>query len=159
MYWILFAVLLALDQGSKWFLHNHLPFQEPVPVIPGVFQLLHIHNRGAAYGILQGQQWFFILLTIVVCIFLVILMFKIPKERRLWHLALAGFLAGTLGNFIDRVRLGYVEDFFDIFIIPIFNLADCFLVISVIGICLLFICDEHKKTKEDKEASGRQGNS
>ncbi len=71
------------------------------------------------------------------------------KEKKWWRLSLTFFLAGTIGNFIDRLRFGYVVDFVDIFIIPIFNVADCLLVISVIAICLLLLFDE-KKSREVK---------
>jgi len=152
MYWILMLVLIAADQISKYFVASYLPYGEAVPVIPGILQLFYIHNEGAAFSILQGKQWFFILVSLVVLAVVIALLIRMPKAKKWWRLSLTFFLAGTIGNFIDRLRFGYVVDFLDIFIIPIFNVADCLLVVSVLAICILLLFDEKtgREVKHDR---------
>lgn len=99
---------------------------------------MYVENRGAAFGILQGATAFFIVLTAVISAgILYYLCFKVPKEDRVLKMSLSLIFAGAVGNLIDRVRLGYVVDFFyfhikDLFHWPVFNVADSIVVIGVI---------------------------
>jgi len=104
MVWLI-VVLIVLDQLSKYFLGN-------------------VINYGAAFGILQGYKWLLILVSLIVIVFCI----KYYKE---YKIPLSLILAGTIGNLIDRVFLGYVRDFINVGFWPVFNLADSFNVIGV----------------------------
>lgn len=114
---------------------------EQIPVIEGFFSITSHRNRGAAFGILQNQQWLFISITIVVVFFLLIYIWKLRKEQPMTAFALSLVLGGALGNFIDRVRTGEVVDFFhfqyDVYHFPIFNIADSVIVTGVVILVIL----------------------
>lgn len=130
----LVLVLIALDQLSKLWIVNNIPLGEVKPFLPGIFSLTYLQNRGAAFSILQDQQWFFALVT---CIVIGVAIYYAHKmiHGSLWFLTgLLLIIAGGLGNFIDRMRLGYVVDMvhLDFMDFAIFNVADSYLIIGVI---------------------------
>ncbi|SHE32396.1 signal peptidase II [Caldanaerobius fijiensis DSM 17918] len=139
----LFIVILiiVIDQVSKYFARIYLRPVKTIPVIDNFFHLTYVENRGAAFGILQNQLWFFIVITIMVGFALIYMMISMPEKNKHIKLILAMILGGAIGNFIDRIRLGYVVDFLDFKIWSyIFNVADSFIVIGAIllgGIMLL----------------------
>lgn len=139
----LFIVILiiVIDQISKYFARIYLKPVKTIPVIDNFFHLTYVENRGAAFGILQNQLWFFIVITIMVGFALIYMMISMPEKNKHIKLILAMILGGAIGNFIDRIRLGYVVDFLDFKIWSyIFNVADSFIVIGAIllgGIMLL----------------------
>lgn len=139
------VLLTALDQWTKHLAVVHLQGQKNIILIPGVFELQYLENRGAAFGMMQNQQWFFILLTLVYLAAVVVVYFKIPRTKRffLLHFLAVLLTSGALGNFIDRVRMQYVVDFFYFSLIdfPIFNVADIYVVISffLLVVCVLFV--------------------
>lgn len=138
-------LLTFIDQWTKYLAVLHLKNQESIVLIPGVFQLQYLENHGAAFGILQGQQWIFFLMTIVYLVAAVWIYLRIPKTKKNFplHMIAVVLTAGALGNFIDRISQGYVVDFFYFSLIdfPIFNVADIYVVLSFIGlaICILFV--------------------
>lgn len=142
------VVLTLLDQWTKHLAVTYLAGQDDIILIPGVFQLQYLENRGAAFGIMQNKVWIFAILTIVYLIAAVWIYFRIPRQKKYLLLQIIAVLltAGALGNFIDRVRLGYVVDFFYFSLIdfPIFNVADILVVVSFIllAICILFVYKE-----------------
>ncbi|WP_049617882.1 signal peptidase II [Streptococcus sp. X13SY08] len=106
--------------------------------LPGLMSLAYLRNYGAAYSMLQNQQWFFTVVTVVVMVVAVYYFVKNIKGS-LWLLSgLSLMIAGGLGNFIDRLRLGYVVDMFhlDFVNFPVFNVADSCL---TVGVILLFV--------------------
>ena len=133
------AVLTVLDQVTKVWAEKYLA-DGPVDIIRGVFQLRYLENRGAAFGILQNQRWFFLILTAAFLAAAVFFLIRIPKTRRYQPIRLVCVLmtAGAVGNLIDRVKLEYVRDFlyFQLIDFPIFNVADIYVTISAF---LLFI--------------------
>ena len=129
-------VALVLDQVSKWAVMQFIPEHRPITVIAGLFDLVNIRNRGAAFGFLNDpaidwQFWLFLGATLIGCGLVIYLMRSTPPSRLL-TLGLAGILGGALGNLIDRVRFRAVVDFLDFYYgqwhWPAFNVAD-------IGIC------------------------
>lgn len=138
-------LLTFIDQWTKYLAVLHLKNQESIVLIPGFFQLQYLENHGAAFGILQGQQWIFFLMTIVYLVAAVWIYLRIPKTKKYFplHMIAVVLTAGALGNFIDRISQGYVVDFFYFSLIdfPIFNVADIYVVLSFIGlaICILFV--------------------
>ena len=120
------ALLIALDQWAKSMAYNTLRVNGPLVLIKGVFELLYSENRGAAFGILQGKQWFFFLVAAAVVIAVLVFVAKL--------------LSGAVGNLIDRAVRGFVVDFFYFSLIdfPIFNVADCYVVCAA-GLLILLI--------------------
>ncbi len=143
MIWIVLFIILGLDQWSKYFISNTYSYLESVPIIPKIFHLTYVRNYGAAFGILQNRRELFLVITFVV-IGIVIYFFKqLPKD---WmsKLALGLALGGTIGNLLDRLRFGYVVDFFDFQIWPVFNVADSAIVIGMSLFAIKILLSEKK---------------
>ena len=135
---LLMVVLVALDQWSKLWIVKHIPLGSIHKGLPPIFSLTYLRNYGAAFSILQNQQWFFVILTIVV-VGAAIYYFIRNLNGSFWFLlSLSLIISGGLGNFIDRVRLGYVVDMvhLDFMDFAIFNVADSYL---TVGVVMLFI--------------------
>lgn len=139
LYFPLAAVMLILlDQLSKQWIVNHIPLNAIRKCVPGIFSLTYLRNYGAAFSILQNQQWFFTLITLAVvgaaCYY-----FIKNINGNFWFLfGLLLIISGGIGNFIDRLRLGYVVDMvhLDFMNFAIFNVADSYL---TVGVVILFI--------------------
>lgn len=141
VYYLAAAVVFAIDYVSKKWIEHNLELNEQIKVIGNFFLITFIHNRGAAFGILQERRWFFLLITIAVVIAIVIYLGRSHKNnRRLMMWALALILGGALGNFLERAIYGQVVDFlqfnFGSYTFPIFNIADSAIVIGV-GLIIL----------------------
>ena len=117
--------------------------QPPIPLIPGILELRYLENRGAAFGILQNKQWFFVLVTLIILALILYIFLKLPEDRKytLLTVLLLFIAAGAVGNLTDRLLQNYVVDFIYAVCInfPIFNVADmyvsvstCFLVLSLL---------------------------
>lgn len=134
------AILIAADQLTKFLAFHHLRVEGPVVLLEGVFELLYSENRGAAFGILQGKQWFFFLVAFAVVAVVLLFIGKLPEGKRYLPLYLAMILlaSGAVGNVIDRLMRGFVVDFFYFKLIdfPIFNVADCY-VVAAAGLLIL----------------------
>jgi len=137
------VLLILLDQWTKWLAIVHLKGSRPIVLIPGVFELNYTENRGAAFGMLQNQKWFFLIITLIVVIGVVYLLCRMPLERRYLPLraTLTILIAGAIGNLIDRVYLSYVVDFlyFKLIDFPVFNVADCYVTVMVFALVLLLL--------------------
>lgn len=141
--WFLTGVIAAvfMDQWTKYLAVLHLKAKSPFVIWDGVFELFYSENRGAAFGMLQGRQVFFLLITVVVLVFAGHVLLKMPADKKYVPVELCLILisSGAAGNMIDRVRQGFVVDFlyFKLIDFPIFNVADCYVVISTILMMLL----------------------
>ncbi len=135
------ALLILLDQLTKFFARRNLRLSGEVPVIRGVLSLLYVENRGAAFGILQNSQWFFIVtaLVIIICAFAVLFLLTPSEKFFPIRVCLITLIAGALGNLIDRIVFGYVTDFiyFSLIDFPVFNLADICVTCSIALIVIL----------------------
>jgi len=129
---IFVLIILALDQLTKFYFTKNLFLNQPVPIIKGFFHLTLIHNRGAAFGILKDQIPLFILTSLAAIILIIVHLKKHKTRFSLYSLSLSLILAGAFGNLIDRVSLGYVIDFLDFRIWPVFNVADSAITIGAI---------------------------
>ena len=149
---IAFVVSLTLiaDQASKFFISRMLSLHESVPVIPGVFHLTLVHNRGAAFGILKNQLPLFIFTSV----FAMILIYSSlkrssgSKKTGLNDLALSLILAGAAGNLIDRLVFGYVIDFLDFCVWPVFNIADSAITIGAVLLGYSLFADSRSKKEQ-----------
>jgi len=169
-YYIYAVIVLLLDQVTKWMIVNRLMIGESRSVIGEFFQITSHRNRGAAFGILQNQRWFFIVVTIAVAVGIVWYLQKTTKEgKKLLPFALSLLLGGALGNFIDRALFGEVVDFlqfrfqFNWFGTPvdytfaIFNLADASI---CIGVALIFIdsfISWRRESRQNKQTTLESG--
>lgn len=135
------VVLVAADQWVKQLCVAHLKGSDPIVLIPGVLEFNYLENHGAAFGMLQGKQIFFWILT--VCFIGVALWFfvKVPKTSYFAPLTISVvvLLAGAIGNFIDRIAYKYVVDFiyFRLINFPVFNIADIYVTLSMIALIAL----------------------
>jgi len=144
--------VLILDQATKWIIATRLTIGEEISVIGNFFLITSHRNRGAAFGILQEQRWFFIIITIVVVCAIVWYMRYMRKTGSVALLTGLGMiLGGAIGNFWDRALHGEVVDFllfnFGSYSFPIFNIADSGIVIGVILVLIdsLFLSKEKEK--------------
>jgi len=163
VYYLIAFVLFLIDQGTKYLIATRLELYEQIPVIGDFFLITSSRNRGAAFGILQDQLWFFIVVTLIVVGGIVWYLQKVSKEgRKLLPTALALVLGGALGNFIDRLIMGEVVDFlqfnFGSYTFPIFNIADSCIVIGV-GLIILdtLLEGRREKMQTTSEVSGTEG--
>lgn len=133
--------IIVLDQGTKFILDARLRLHDPVPVIKGILYLTLVHNKGAAFGILRDQLALFVVTSFAAIVLILVNLTKIkPDQRRsMSAAALSLIFAGAVGNLIDRLRFGYVVDFIDLQVWPVFNIADSAITIGAIllGISLL----------------------
>jgi len=109
---------------SKIFVLRNLRFNEPVEIIKNIFYLTFVHNTGAAFGIFKNQTLFFIVVSILAVITIVIYIKKFSNISLAIKIGLALILGGAFGNLVDRLCFGYVVDFLDFKIWPVFNIAD-----------------------------------
>ena len=133
--------ILVLDQLSKALVLAHLPLGASVPVIPGFFNLTHVHNPGGAFGFLAGMSSqaraaVFIFASLAAAALILWIYVQTPADQRLLAFGLALVFGGAIGNLIDRVRFGVVVDFLDLFIgdlhWPAFNVADSAITVGVL---------------------------
>ncbi len=150
-HWLGAAVLVALDQLTKKWASTHLSEYHPFVIIPDKVSFQLVHNFGAAYGILQNQRP--ILLAIATLVLGVCIVFRnqlAPTAVSRWGLMI--LVAGTLGNYLDRVRLHYVVDFIDIRIFPVFNVADVLIDIGLALFLLDIFLEWNKNRRRSAEA-------
>ena len=159
------AILIAADQVSKWLAAAFLKGKDAAVLLPGIFHLQYLENRGAAFGILGQMQWLFIVFALAVSIPGIALLYRLSQmsaRYRLLQLAAAMLIGGALGNLIDRAIRHYVIDFlyFRLIDFPIFNMADIWVCIgcgALVLLLLLYYTDEDydrirgRKTRTDWE--------
>lgn len=133
-------VVVLIDQLAKFLIKTGFQLKESVQITK-FFYLTYIHNFGAGFGILQQQRFILIFISIIVIGAIFFYLDKI-KEKELLPQFLVGFiLGGTIGNLIDRLYYGYVIDFLDFRVWPIFNFADSFVTIGAIGL-IVYLWDK-----------------
>ncbi len=160
-YLTLSAVVVALDAFTKWLVNQHIALHDAVPIIPNLFQLVHVRNTGAAFGIGANAESRLVPLllnvgALAVFVMVVIYAMRTAVTDRLLQTGLHLILGGAIGNLVDRFRFGYVVDFLDAYVTiggrehhwPAFNVADSAI---CIGIGLLFL-DMRKKPEENAAA-------
>ncbi|MCD2477290.1 signal peptidase II [Mammaliicoccus lentus] len=149
--WSIFIIIIiALDQLTKYMIVKSLEIGDSVKVIKNLLYITSHRNEGAAWGILQGKMWLFYIVTIVVLVILVMFFKSEGYGKPLIQFGLSLLIAGSIGNFIDRLFRSEVVDFIDTYIFgynfPIFNVADAALTIGVI-VLIIVILFEGKEEK------------
>jgi len=131
-------IVIFIDQITKFLIKTNFQLNQSLPLIKNIFHLTYIRNFGAGFGILQQQKWLLILISIIVIGFIFYYFDRIKNEELLLQVLVGFVLGGTIGNLIDRITYGFVIDFLDFRIWPIFNFADSFVTIGVIGLIFYF---------------------
>lgn len=151
MYFIIIAVIVLLDQFVKYLIQANMELNHTIPIILDFFHITYIQNKGAAFSILAGRTEILILIpTIVTLLLLAYIVRRKRQDHWVLLLSLSLIVAGGIGNLIDRLSYGYVVDFLDFRIFPIFNVADI-AVSCGCGLLLLYMFFiEPKLAKEDK---------
>ena len=143
LYYLITALVVLLDQITKWLAVQYLKPQFSVPLINDVLHLTYVENEGAAFGMLKNSRWVFMIVSAVA-------------------VAVAMILGGGIGNMIDRVRIGYVVDFIDFRLInfAVFNVADSFVTVGA-ALLIVYLASEmireSKKEKAEKAAAASVG--
>ena len=153
----LVLLLWALDLYIKWTVTQQLNYAERLNILP-FFDLMLIHNKGAAFSLLASQpgwqRWFLSIIAFAISIWLVMWLRRTPSTQTLLGLSLSLVLAGALGNLVDRVMNGYVVDYLLVYsppyYFPAFNLADSVIFIGMIGLFIDFWQTEKAAKRESK---------
>ncbi len=156
---IIIVLIIVLDRIVKMWTVSVLSSVDTMPLIEDVFHFTYVENTGAAFSILRKHTWILILLTIVFCFAL--LYFVFFKKMSKWErITLAMVAAGGLANLYDRIIYGYVIDMFDFRLInfAVFNVADIFITCGGIAFMIIFLINDMKKSKEQKNASTDSNN-
>ena len=146
LYELIIVLLIGIDQISKLWALSSLKEMSSVPIIKNVFHLTYVENRGAAFGMLQNNQSIFIIVALAASVFGLYYLHT-KKVSILGKTGIILIIAGAIGNLIDRVRLGFVVDYFDFRFIweYVFNVADVFVVVGTIVLCIYIIFFEEEK--------------
>lgn len=145
------AAFLGVDQLTKYYVMNSFELGESREFINGFIDFVYIHNKGGAWGILQGYTWALLSVTVILMIVCFTLLLKLGKNNKFVFWAVSFVLFGGIGNMIDRIfRDGNVVDFlhFEFFPqFPVFNVADCAVVIGAFILIGYFIYDSINESK------------
>ena len=140
MYYWIFGLLglaaLGLDQWVKAWTTAHLALGETTPLLPGLVELMRVHNYGAAWSSFSGQKWLLLGVTGVIVLAVAWLLVRKVVRHPVGILACCLILSGGIGNILDRLRLGYVVDMIETQFMdfPVFNVADCFITCGCIAL-------------------------
>lgn len=160
IYFIILLVLLGLDQLSKFLIVSAMDLYEVRPLIPGLFNLVYVTNKGAAFSMFASvdsplRHYFFVAVNSAAFLGLTIAAWKMASQHLLYRVSFAMIAAGAVGNLIDRLRFGAVVDFLDFYVgayhWPAFNVADSSI---CVGVAILFVLNiiELKKEKSRSKA-------
>lgn len=132
---LLFFIVFLFDQITKFYATSYLETGKSVSIFGGILDLTLVKNTGGVFGIFQGLNNFYIFLSIIFLIFIGIYYKKFSQEKLLLEIGLIVIIAGAVGNLLDRIRYGYVIDFIDIKVWPVFNFAD----VGIVCGCMLIL--------------------
>lgn len=146
MFYIITALVVVLDQITKYAVVDNIGLYQDIPIISGFFNLTYVTNKGAAWSMLEGQTVFLIVFPILMSIFIFLLYLKNRKTGFIYPLAM--ILGGAIGNLIDRIYnpsgvIDFLEFHFGNYIFPVFNLADTFIVCGGIIFAILFMINDN----------------
>ena len=160
LYLILLGALIAGDQLLKYWTVTHLALGESAPLIPHIMRLTRLHNYGAAWSSFSGKTVLLVVVTAALMIAVAYLLIRQIVHHPLGIAAALLILGGGVGNIIDRIAHGYVVDMFDLLLFdyPVFNLADCFVVVGVILGAVYYLCFYEKyDARKKSDASDADG--
>lgn len=152
------GIVLILDQLVKFLVQAKFTVWSKQVVIPGLFNLVHVLNKGAAFGILNQedihwQTYFFIAVSLVAILVILYLLYSVQDRDKFFVFGLGAILGGALGNLVDRIRLGVVIDYLDFYLgsyhWPAFNIADTAISLGAIAVIISFIKREKNASNTD----------
>lgn len=151
LFWLISGVGLLADQLSKLYVDRVMSLYQSVPVIDGLFNFTYLRNRGAAFSFLSDASWrlpFFIVVSIIALLVIILAFRRMRDDQKLAQASLAMIFSGAIGNLIDRLRLGEVIDFLDVYWKkhhwPAFNIADSLICVGVALIALDMFREERR---------------
>ncbi|KAB0665430.1 signal peptidase II [Oryzomonas japonica] len=154
--WAIFGSIaivgLIVDQITKQYIDRSMQMFQSIPVIDGLFNITYVRNKGAAFSFLSHASWrlpFFIAISAIAAVVIVIAFNRLRKDQLLAQVSLALIFSGAVGNLIDRVRLGEVIDFLDVYWKahhwPAFNVADSLICVGVALLALDMLREEQRQ--------------
>ncbi|MGO1369535.1 MAG: signal peptidase II [Senegalia sp. (in: firmicutes)] len=151
--YIIPILIIILDQVTKYLAVIKLEGKAPIVLIDNFLQFNFVRNYGAAFGILNSQRTFFLIITVII-VCGIIFYIKKYNNTKLMNYSLVMIIGGAIGNFIDRLRIEYVIDFIDInfgniYDFPVFNIADSFIVIGTILLVILVLTDNYEEKRKE----------
>ena len=144
---VLSFLVISVDRLTKILVMDKMQEGMSIPVIQGIFHFTYVLNPGAAFGMLPNNRSFFIALTVAVLVIAFVARKQILKETAWIKYGMALFLGGAIGNLLDRIETGFVVDFFDFIIWPVFNVADIAICVGVGMIIWSVLKSETKNQK------------
>ena len=157
---LLSPVVLIVDQLTKLYIDRTMKLYQSIPVIEGLFSITYLRNKGAAFSFLSDASWrlpFFIMATTIAVIAILVAFGKLRDDQRFAAFSLTLILSGAIGNLIDRVRMGEVIDFLDVYWQshhwPAFNVADSAICVGVAMLALDMFLEERRMNKTGEEPS------
>jgi len=157
---LLTPLVLVVDQLTKIHIDRSMQLYQSIPVIDGLFNITYLRNKGAAFSFLANASWrlpFFILVSFVAVVAILIALAKLRDDQRLAAASLSLILSGAIGNLIDRIRLGEVIDFLDVYWRshhwPAFNVADSAICVGV-ALLALDMFREERRLKQAAKGVG-----
>lgn len=161
IYFIIAALIVLLDQISKYFLTIRLSDGEAVRLLPGLLRMVYVRNTGAAFSVLSNMRWVLVAVSSVVIMLIIVGLIRYrDKIDRFGKLGLGFILGGAVANLIDRALFGYVADFFEFEFIrfAVFNVADVFITVGGVVFCLWYLFAGFKRDglREDFIIIGRK---
>ena len=149
------AVVLILDQATKIYIDRSMQLFQSIPVINGLFNITYMRNKGAAFSFLAHASWrlpFFILVSLIAVVAILVAFGKLRDDQRFAAFSLSLILSGAVGNLIDRIRLGEVIDFLDVYWQthhwPAFNVADSAICVGVFLLTIDMFREERRQKKQ-----------
>lgn len=147
LYLLISVLVVVFDQWLKSYILTNFTVGQTKSVIPGILSFNYLRNNGAAWNIFSGQMWLFYVITVVAVAVVLYYLFNSKYQSKLFDTGLALVLGGIIGNFIDRVRLHYVIDMFQLDFVNfnIFNIADSAITVGIILVFIYLIFFEGKR--------------
>jgi signal peptidase II len=163
MYFGVAGLIVCLDQITKALVDRYMALYESRSLVDGLLKLTYVQNRGAAFGILSDaelpyQSWLFAVVSLLALAAIAVYAWKLPAGSRMPRLALALIMGGAIGNLLDRLRLGHVVDFVDVFWgahhWPAFNVADSAISVGVVLLLLDILRHPQSEARTEVAAGG-----
>lgn len=153
--WTILSIItvtgLVADQATKLLVDSKMILYQSIPLIDGLFSLTYLRNKGAAFSFLSNASWrlpFFIAVSLIAALVIIVAMKKLRDDQKLAQISLSMIFCGAIGNLIDRVRLGEVIDFLDVYVgtyhWPAFNVADSFITVGVALVAIDMFREERR---------------
>ena len=137
-------LILFIDQCLKFLVRTNFLVGDSIPIISNILHITFVRNTGAAFGLFKNATVIFAMISVIAAVFILLLLIQIVKrgeffKKPMFNYSLVLILSGAIGNLIDRVRFGYVIDFIDFRVWPVFNIADSSITIGTVFLILSFM--------------------